>query len=266
MILGTARDYVTTFERGTQARRMTTAPRGAPSVADMTTRTLALALALLAAGAPAAAAKPPKKPTQYTYAVSVKGDATYHFESAQPVIGGTLSTTDDLKFRFKAKMPKFQILAGRVVSSGIGQAKLTRVEAKRHQSMPDPLNGGLATGDCAGTTATAGSATLYQDNRPREKAVGLYLIPFRVVEAPFTCTGKLNGPGMIALVDQDAQGDFFPIRFPLPNEAIGMGKVIELFDRKPARCPAMTQDFMTKCELRLKGELTLRRTGKKVFG
>jgi hypothetical protein len=233
----------------------------------MTTRTLALALTMLAAGAPAAAAKPPKELTRYTYTATVKGDATYHFAAEQPVIGGALATTDDLTFRFKARMPKFQILAGRVMSSGIGQAKLTRVEAKRHQSMPDPLTGGVATGDCAGTTATAGSATLYEDTRRAPKDVTpLYLVPFRVVEAPFTCTGKLNGPGTIALLDADPKGDISAIRFELPDEAIGMGKVIELFDRKTVRCPAAAQEFMTACEFRIKGEVTLRRTGKKVLG
>jgi hypothetical protein len=236
----------------------------------MTTRTLALALLLLAAGAPAAAAKPPKELTRYTYTATVKGDATYHYTAAQPVLGGTLATADDLTFRFKAKMPKFQILAGRVMSSNLVQAKLSRVEATRHTSMPDPLTGGVATGDCAGSTATAGTASLqewpaWKPGTP--KATHLYLIPFRVVEAPFTCTGKLNGPGMIGLLDQDEKGrDVAAIRFDLPDEAIGMGKVIELFDRKAALCPSQTQEFMTSCEFRLKGTVTLRRTGKKVLG
>lgn len=233
-------------------------------------RILALSLlAALAVLAPAAAAKPPKELIRYTYSATVKGDATYHFASEQPVIGGALSTTDDLTFRFKAKMPKFQILAGRVVNSGIGQAKLSRVESKRYQSMPDPLTGGVATGDCAGTTATAGSATLYEDTPSKRRApkdTGLYLVPFRVVEAPFTCTGKLNGPGSIALLDADPKGDISAIRFELPDEAIGMGKVIELFDRKTPRCPSASQEFMTACELRIQGEVTLRRTGKKVLG
>jgi hypothetical protein len=42
--------------------------------------------------------------------------------------------------------------------------------------------------------------------------------------------------------------------------------VIELFDRKTARCPSASQEFMTACEFRVKGEVTLRRTGKKVLG
>lgn len=32
------------------------------------------------------------------------------------------------------------------------------------------------------------------------------------------------------------------------------------------RCPSPSQEFRTACELRIRGEVTLRRTGKKVLG
>jgi hypothetical protein len=233
-------------------------------------RSLALTLlAVLVACAPAAAAaKPPKKLVRWTYAVTVKGDATYAYASAQPAVGGTFSTTDDLTFRFKAKMPKFQILAGRVLNSGIAKAKLTAVDAKRHQSMPDPLSG-VATGDCAGTTATSGTATLSEGLLAplgEQKDASLVLVPFSQVSAPFTCVGELNGPGSIVLADTTSKGDNFDIDFDLPDEAIGMGKVIQLFNQKAHSCPAASQEFKTKCEFRMKGTITLRRVGKKVLG
>ena len=226
-------------------------------------------LAVLATCAPAAAAaQKPGKLVRWTYSVVVKGDATYHFESAQPTIGGALTQVDDLTFRWKSKIPKLQLLDGRVLNQGAGKVKLSAVEAKRHLSMPIP-EGGVATGDCAGTTATAGPARIVDGLLAplgKRKDGSLDHTPFTSVNAPFECTGRLFGPGAIALSDTTERGPAFDIVFDLPEEAIGMGKVIELFDKRSYGCPAQSRDFMTKCDFRMKGTITLRRVGKKVLG
>ena len=232
-------------------------------------RILALTLlATLAACAPAAA-KPPKKLVRWTYAITVEGDATYHHAAQQPAVGGVLSTIDDLRFHWKAKMPKFQILRGHVLNSGIGKVTLRAVEAKRSMSVPDPASGGVATGDCSGTTATSGSATLEEGIlAPLREAddMSLVLTPFAGVTAPFVCTGKLNGPGSIALLDVTGKRKTFEIPFDLPQEAIGHGKVIQLFDEPADGCPAPPDPYKTACSFRMKGTITMRRVGKKVLG
>jgi hypothetical protein len=230
-----------------------------------------LALTLLvtcAACAPAAAAKPPKKLVRWTYAVTVKGDAAYHHAAEQPVIGGALSTIEDLRFRWKAKLPRFQILHGQVLNSGIGKVKFAAVETKRSISMPDPL-GGVATGECSGMTATSGPAAL-EDGllAPLGKGedMSLVLTPFRTVRAPFLCTGKLNGPGSLALQDSTEKGKTFEIPFDLPLEAVGHGKVIQLFDTDAYGCPAPPDPYTTACSFHMNGTITMRRVGKKVLG
>jgi hypothetical protein len=234
-------------------------------------RTLALAaLATLAVCAPAAAApKPPKKLIRWTYAITVKGEARYHHVVDQPAIGGRFLTQDDLTFRWTSKMPRFQILNGQVMKIGSGPVKLKAVEAKRLQSIPDP-NGAPATGECSGTTATSGHAmlddTLLAPLGGQRKNAELQLVPFSGVVAPITCVGKLSGPGEIRIEDTTLHHDSFGIDFELPPEAIGQGKIIELFDSAPKKCPGQELPFTVACNFDMHGTITLRKTGRKVLG
>ena len=234
-------------------------------------RTLALTLlAALAVCAPAAAApKPPKKLVRWTYAITVKGEARYHHVIDQPAIGGRYFTQDDLTFRFTSKMPRFQIMNRQVMKIGSGPVKLKAVEAKRAQSIPDP-QGAPATGECSGTTATSGVATITDQllaplGGPRKNAE-LELIPFSGVAAPMTCVGKLHGPGEIRLEDTTLHHEMFGVDFELPPEAIGNGKIIELFSSAPRKCPGHDVPYTVACNFDMHGTITLRKIGRKVFG
>jgi hypothetical protein len=232
-------------------------------------RTLALTLlATLAACAPAAA-KPPKKLIRWTYAITVKGEARYHHVVNQPAVGGTYSTEDNLTFSWKSKMPRFQLLQGRVLKVGAGPVKFKNVEAKRFQSIPDP-QGAPATGECNGTAARSGNAALVEKLlRPIDIEEGdatLELTPFSGVAAAITCVGKLNGPGEIRIEDTTRNGAIFGIDFDLPHDAIGNGKVIQLFSEAPEQCPGQEVPYTVACVFDMKGEITLRKIGKKVFG
>jgi hypothetical protein len=172
--------------------------------------------------------------------------------------------------RWTAKLPRLQLLDGRVLRMAAGKVKVRSAEAKRSISMPDP-QGGVATGDCAGTTATAGTAQI-SDGRlapltPKQaRDVNVDLTPFSGVNAPFECTGKLNGPGVLSLLDATSKGETFGLNFDLPDEAVGKGKVIQLFDEPANGCPAPEDPYTTACTARIEGTITLRRTGRKLLG
>jgi hypothetical protein len=92
------------------------------------------------------------------------------------------------------------------------------------------------------------------------------LTPFSAIVAPFNCVGKLHGPGEIRIEDATPYGESFGIDFDLPEEAIGMGKIIQPFFYAPKKCPGQEVPFSVACNFDMKGEITLRKTGKKVLG
>lgn len=235
---------------------------------------LALACALLTAAATGpAVAKPVTKKRDdrvWYYALTVRGEATYSHKSSQPAIGGREhTTTDEVSFGWSTSMRRVGLMRKHILAVVTARTRLSSVVARREIVVPLPEGQMVTT--CAGTSGVAGQASL--DQPLLTSLVGkvdLDLRLFDSVELPLRCTGQLAHEATISLPDKPHRnGEVDEWRYQVPLEIetdeFGKGKLIHLFDvalpRDDVTCPKQEEQFSVACSMRLRGEITLRRTG-----
>lgn len=240
-----------------------TARRRRTPVAALLLAAVALLAALAAAAAPADAARRRPRARRpaivYSYDVSVEGRAHYKTEALIQGGDGELRQYQDASFGWTARLGTAKISTARDLLRPVsGPVTLRNVATTQTQegSTPEPIY-------CSGTSGEAGKSTLKMaDLLAPDRWLDLQLDPFESFRLPFTCSKLGDFGGNVFLVHprvgEGYEDGIYDVEIDLPVEEMGMGQIIQRFDRTVEGCPAYAQQFTQRCSMELHGQVELR--------